>query len=75
MGKPYTVRYEAVNVMLLTEFLKEHGKVEEQQAAIAQPKALAAHQQEQIDALNASARKVSEKLELTKARPQLVTNR
>ena len=34
-GKPYTVRYEAVNAMLLNEFLKEHRKVEEQ-AAIAQ---------------------------------------
>ena len=28
-GKPYTVRYEAVNAMLLNEFLKEHGKVQE----------------------------------------------
>ena len=31
-GKVYTVRYEAVNAMLLNEFLKEHRKVEEQQA-------------------------------------------
>ena len=31
-GKPYTVRYEAVNAMLLNEFLKEHRKNEEQQA-------------------------------------------
>ena len=30
-GKPYTVRYEAVNAMLLNEFLKEHRKVEEQE--------------------------------------------
>ena len=28
-GKPYTVRYEAVNAMLLNEFLKEHGEVQE----------------------------------------------
>ena len=34
-GKVYTVRYEAVNAMLLNEFLKEHRKVEEQ-AAIAE---------------------------------------
>jgi hypothetical protein len=34
-GKVKTVRYEAVNAMLLNEFLKEHSKVEEQQAAIA----------------------------------------
>jgi hypothetical protein len=31
-GKPFTVRYEAVNAMLLNEFLKEHRKVEEQRA-------------------------------------------
>src|SRR5207247_1790071 len=37
-GKPYTVRYEAVNAMLLNEFLKEHRKNEEQQATIAQLK-------------------------------------
>src|SRR5216684_1695995 len=51
-GKPYTVRYEAVNAMLLNEFLKEHRKVQEQEATIAQLKsavakqeATAAHQQ------------------------------
>ena len=37
-GKAYTVRYEAVNAMLLNEFLKEHAKVEEQQASISQLK-------------------------------------
>jgi hypothetical protein len=35
-GKPYTVRYEAVNAMLLNEFLKQHAKVQEQEAMIAQ---------------------------------------
>src|SRR5207342_3040379 len=35
-GKPYTVRYEAVNAMLLNEFLKEHRKVEEQSSQIAE---------------------------------------
>ena len=35
-GKPYTVRYEAVNAMLLNEFFKEHRKVEEQAATIEQ---------------------------------------
>ena len=35
-GKPYTVRYEAVNAMLLNEFLKEHSKVEHQEVTIAQ---------------------------------------
>src|SRR5437763_9180008 len=37
-GKPYTVRYEAVNAMLLNEFLKQHRKVEQQQATITQLK-------------------------------------
>ncbi|MGQ0594272.1 MAG: hypothetical protein ACT4QB_16975 [Gammaproteobacteria bacterium] len=34
-GKAYTVRYEAVNAMLLNEFLKQHRKVEKQEATIA----------------------------------------
>src|SRR5438132_3492937 len=33
-GKPYTVRYDAVNAMLLNEFLKEHGKVEKLEATV-----------------------------------------
>ena len=37
-GEIYTVRYDAVNAMLLNEFLKEHRKVEEQQGTIAQLK-------------------------------------
>jgi hypothetical protein len=38
-GKPYSVRYEAVNAMLLNEFLKEHQRVEEQGEEIAGLKA------------------------------------
>jgi hypothetical protein len=52
-GKPYTVRYEAVNAMLLNEFLKAHAKIEEQErkvqeleATIAQLRASAAQEQE-----------------------------
>ena len=41
-GKPYTVRYEAVNAMLLNEFLKEHRTVQEQEATIAQLKSAVA---------------------------------
>ena len=44
-GKAYTVRYEAVNAMLLNEFLKEHRKVEEQVATIADVKATVAKQE------------------------------
>ena len=47
-GKPYSVRYEAVNAMLLNEFLKEHKKVEAQQAAIAELKSKVAQQQMQF---------------------------
>jgi hypothetical protein len=57
-GKPYSVRYEALNAMLLNEFLNEHRTVKEQKATIAQLKAAAAkqeattvHQQKQIEAL------------------------
>ena len=50
-GKPYSVRYDQVNAMLLNEFIKEHNKVEEQQATIAdlksEMKTLAATVQEQ----------------------------
>jgi trimeric autotransporter adhesin len=70
-GKVSMVRYEAVNAMLLNEFLKEHRKVEEQQAYF---ESKLAQQQKQIEALSATIQKVSEKLELTKAAPQLVTN-
>src|SRR5258705_8665822 len=44
-GKPYTVRYEAVNAMLLNEFLKEHREVLEQKATITQLKSTVAQQQ------------------------------
>jgi uncharacterized coiled-coil protein SlyX len=66
-GKPYTVRYEAVNAMLLNEFLKEHRTVEEQGATIAR-------QQKQIDALTAGLQKVSAQLELSKSPAKTVSN-
>ena len=80
-GEIYTVRYEAVNAMLLNEFLKEHRKNEEQQATIARLKstdakqeASIANQQEQIEALTASLQKVSAQLELSRPAPQTVLN-
>ncbi len=80
-GEIYTVRYEAVNAMLLNEFLKEHRKNEEQQATIARLKstdakqeATIANQQKQIEALTAGLQKVSVKLELSKSAPQTVLN-
>jgi trimeric autotransporter adhesin len=66
-GKPYTVRYEAVNAMLLNEFLKEHRRVQEQGATIAR-------QQKQIDALTQGFQKVSAQLELSRRAQQTVVN-
>ena len=66
-GKPYTVRYEAVNAMLLNEFLKEHRKVQEQEKRI---DALTAQLKEQA----AQIQKVSAQIEVTKPAPQVVNN-
>ena len=73
-GKVMTVRYEAVNAMLLNEFLKEHRQVEEQavtiaglKAAIAQQQASNANQQKQIEALTAGLQKVTAQVESGKS--------
>jgi len=70
------VRYEAVNAMLLNEFLKEHRKVEKLECTVATQekdfKATIAQQQKQIGALTATVQKVSEKIELNKTTLQLV---
>src|SRR6266540_5579241 len=66
-GEINTVRYEAVNAMLLNEFLKEHRKNEEQEATIAR-------QQKQIEALTAGLQKVSAQLELNEAAPYMANN-
>ena len=80
-GEIYTVRYEAVNAMLLNEFLKEHRKNQEQQAIIIQLKstdakqeAIISQQQKQIAALAAGLQKVSTQLELSRPAPQTVLN-
>jgi uncharacterized coiled-coil protein SlyX len=88
-GKPYTVRYEAVNAMLLNEFLKEHRKVEEQEhklalqdsksqeqnAAIIELKSALAQQQKQIGLLTSQIQKVSERLAVDKPAPRIVSNK
>ncbi len=84
-GKPYTVRYEAVNAMLLNEFLKEHKafieeqrKVQEQEAAITQLKqdfqSRLAHQQKQIEALTMGLQKVNEQSRMSKPATQVAEN-
>ena len=66
-GKAFTVRYEAVNAMLLNEFLKEHKTVQEQGATIGRL-------QKQIEALTETVQKVSAHIELTKVTCQTVLN-
>ncbi|HEV3100141.1 MAG TPA: tail fiber domain-containing protein [Candidatus Udaeobacter sp.] len=73
-GKAYTVRYEAVNAMLLNEFLKEHRQVQEQKATIVELKSAVAQQQKQIEALSAGLQKVSAQLEANKPVPQVANN-
>jgi hypothetical protein len=80
-GKVYTVRYEAVNAMLLNEFLKEHRtvleqnrKIQEQETTITQLKkgmeTVVAHLKEQ----DAKIQRVSAQLEVSKAPPQIVAD-
>jgi O-acetylhomoserine/O-acetylserine sulfhydrylase-like pyridoxal-dependent enzyme len=70
-GMPYTVRYEAVNAMLLNEFLKEHRKVEKLEATLAQ-------QHKDFEAavaeLKGQIQKVSAQPELSKPAAQTVKN-
>jgi len=66
-GKPYTVRYEAVNAMLLNEFLKEHKTVQQQGQTIARL-------EKQLETVTATLQKVSAQLELNKPSPRAVLN-
>jgi hypothetical protein len=66
-GKVYTVRYEAVNAMLLNEFLKAHRRIEEQDKRIDQ---LTAQLKEQA----ALIQEVNDKVELSRPAPQTVAN-
>jgi hypothetical protein len=59
-GEVYTVRYDAVNAMLLNEFLKARHQIDAQQ--------------KQIDALTAGLQKVNAQLEANKPAPQMVNN-
>ena len=77
-GKPYTVRYEQINTMLLNEFLKEHRKVEKLEATVAQQQkdfqSRLAEQERQIQALASGLQKVSARIEMSKPVPQMVVN-
>jgi hypothetical protein len=78
----YTVRYDAVNAMLLNEFLKEHRKGEEQDRKILKQEAAIVKQQKQIDALKhelveqrALVEKVNARIEMDKAASQLIVDK
>ena len=74
-GEIYSVRYDAVNVLLLNEFLKEHRKVQELEATVAQQKkdmeVFAANLKEQASQIQ----KVSAQLEVNKPAPRTVANK
>ena len=87
-GEIYTVRYDAVNAMLLNEFLKEHRKVEAQdrrlggqEATITELKLTIAQQQKAMETVTAQLKeqaaqiqKVSAQIEVSKPAPQVVNN-
>lgn len=87
-GKPRSVRYEAVNAMLLNEFLKQHRKMQEQTATVADLKstvarqeAVIAQQQKGMEAVTArldqqaaQIQKVSAQIEVSKPAPRTALN-
>jgi hypothetical protein len=88
-GKPYSVRYDQVNAMLLNEFLKAHSKMEQQEATIAELKSTVAQQRQdfqvtiakleetvttRLQEQAAQIQKVSAQLETTKRAPRVAVN-
>lgn len=67
-GKPYTVRYDAVNALLLNEFLKEHAKVETLQSTVSKLET-------QIATLTSQVQKVSAQVEVNADTPKLVSRK
>jgi len=74
-SKPFTVKYDQVNALLLNEFLKEHKKVEEQQASIRELKSEMQTMVAQLKEQAAQIQKVSAQLEVRKTAPQVVVNK
>ncbi len=74
-GKPFTVKYDQVNVWLLNEFLKEHKRFEEQQASIRELKSEMQTMVAQLKEQAAQIQKVSAQLEVRKTAPQVVANK
>ena len=81
-GQPESVHYEMVNAMLLNEFLKEHKRVEEQQATVAELKSMVAQQQKGMEVLTARLKeqaaqieKVSAQLQIDQSASKVVVNK
>jgi hypothetical protein len=80
-GEVYSVRYDAVNAMLLNEFLKEYRRVQEQECRIQEQEAVIAHLNEEMDTIvtrlqehDLKIQRVSDQVEIGKAAPQLVAS-
>jgi hypothetical protein len=84
-GKPYSVRYDQVNAMLLNEFLKEHQKVQELTSTVQKEEEIIAQEEKrfesklaeqgkQIEALTSGLESVSARLEVSEARSRTVLN-
>jgi uncharacterized coiled-coil protein SlyX len=67
-GKPYTVRYEAVNAMLLNEFLKEHRKAKELKSTVAKQGAAIAQQGSKIHQQQAAITQLEKRMKTVAAR-------
>ena len=80
-GEIYTVRYDAVNAMLLNEFLREHRTVQELKSAVAKQEAIIAQQQKEmatvaarLDEQDSKIQKVNARLKVSKPAPRVVVN-
>ena len=80
-GKPYSVRYEHINAMLLNEFLKEHHKVQNQERRIQEQEATIAQLKKEMETVvtrlkeqDSRIQRVSDQVEMNKAAPQLVAS-
>lgn len=71
-GKPYSVRYDQINAMLLNEFLKEHKLVQELKATVQKQASAIAQEQARIDAMAVALQKVSAEIQMNKQAAQLV---
>jgi hypothetical protein len=70
-GKPYSVRYEAVNAMLLNEFLKAHRKIEEQERRAQQQDGTVAELRSQVQALAAALREQAAQIQKVSAQVRM----